>query len=125
MGEKLSSWEALSTRAKPHLADNPQATADQAAFDTLIAEIKLANAEQDGLTAKLRDSVHSRQAMQKEGRRMHNHLISHLRSKLGPDSELLREFGIKPLAGRTRRKSTAGGQPTTPPPSGGPELHKP
>ena len=91
-GETMSHWEALSTAARPHLSDNPQSAANQAAFDAMIAQIKLANAEQEGLTARLRDSIRSRQVMQKEGRRLRNHLASHLRAKLGPDSELLREF---------------------------------
>ncbi|MEA2693021.1 MAG: hypothetical protein QOJ16_2408 [Acidobacteriota bacterium] len=126
MGETMSSWEALSTTAKSHLADNPQAAANQAAFEALIAQIKAANAEQEGLNARLRDSIHSRQEMQKQGRSLRNHLASHLRSKLGPESDLLREFGIPPLGRRVRRKSPAGAPTSTPPPTGGgPESQKP
>lgn len=125
MGEKLSTWEALSTRAKPQLADNPLAAADQAAMDGVIAGIKAANAEQDALTAKLRDSVSGRQKMQKEGQRLHNRLISHLRSKLGPESELLREFGIKPQGSRPRKKPASGGQTPDSQPPGAAEARKP
>jgi len=103
-GETMSQWEALSMAARPHLADNPRSAADQAAFDALIAQIKLANAEQEGLTARLRDSIRGRQALQREGRKLRNHLASHLRAKLGPGSKLLRELGLRPR-GRPVRHS--------------------
>jgi hypothetical protein len=125
-GEKIATWDALSTAAKPHLTDNPQATADQAGFETLIGQIKVLAAEQEALTAQLRDANKSRQAAQKQGHRMRNHLVSHLKSKFGPDSEMLREFGLRPQGRRVRRKSPAGTPTSTPPPTGGgPESQKP
>jgi hypothetical protein len=124
LGETMSSWEALSTTAKSQLADNPRAASDQAAFEALIAEIKVANAEQEGLNAKLRDSIRGRQEMAKQARLLRNHLVSHLQSKLGPESELLREFGLRPKGRRVRRK-TAPGTPTPAPGGSGPEVQKP
>ena len=118
-GETLTVFEALSTTAKSQLADNPQAAADQAAFAEHIANIKAANAEQDSLTAKLRDSIKTRQELMREARILRNHLVAHLQSKFGPDSEMLREFGLRPKG--LRRKSTA----DTPAPVPAPEASAP
>jgi hypothetical protein len=105
-GETLTVWDALSTAAKPHLADNPQAAADQTALEGAIADIKAANAEQESLTARLRDSIKTRQEKAKQARILRNRIVTHLQSKFGPDSERLREFGLRPK-GRVRRKSAA------------------
>jgi hypothetical protein len=69
-GEKISTWEALSTAAKPHLTDNPQAAVDQGGFETLIGQIKILAAEQEALTAQLRDATKSRLAAEKQGVRI-------------------------------------------------------
>ena len=130
-GEKIAKWEAMSTAAKPHLTDNPQAVTDQAAFEAVIGQIKTLAAEQESLTAQVRDATRSRQMAETQALRLRNHLASHLQSKFGPDSEMLREFGLRPKGRRVRRKSLAGvptpaPQPTPPPPTtGGPELQKP
>jgi hypothetical protein len=129
-GEKISTWEALSTAAKPHLTENPQAAADQSAFEAVIGQVKILAAEEESLTAQLRDANKSRQAAENQGKRLRHHLVSHLKSKFGPDNEMLREFGLRPQGRRVRRKSAAGApttdpQPTPPPASGTPESHKP
>jgi hypothetical protein len=106
-GETLTVWDALSTAAKPQLADIPQAAADQAAFEGHIADIKVANAEQESLIAKLRDSYKTRREMAKQARILRNRIVSHLQSKFGPDSERLREFGLRPKGRSVRRKAAA------------------
>jgi hypothetical protein len=106
-GETLTVWDALSTTAKSQLSDNPQAMADQTSFAAAITDIKAANALQDSLTAQLRDSIRNRQTRAREARVLRNRIVAHLQSKFGPDSEMLRQFGLRPTG---RRKST----PATP-----------
>jgi hypothetical protein len=109
-GETLTVWDALSTTAKSELSDIPQAAADQASFEGAIADIKTANALQDSLTAQLRDSIKSRQEKTRQARVLRNRVVAHLQSKFGPDSERMRQFGLRPKGLANRRKSA----PATP-----------
>jgi hypothetical protein len=125
-GETLTVWDTLSTTARPHLSDNPQAAADQTSFETAIADIKEANALQDSLTAQLRDSIKSRQEKTRQARVLRNRLVAHLQSKFGPDNEMLRQFGLRPK-GLIGRRKPAQPVPETVPATGGsvPEVKTP
>jgi hypothetical protein len=112
--ETLASWEALSTTAKAQLADNPQAASDQAALEAIIGQVKAANVDQDALNAKLRDSIRSRKEMTAQGSKLRSRLVAHLQSKFGPDSEMLREFGLRPKSLRRKTASPPTENPTTP-----------
>jgi len=113
-------WDVLNANLKTHLEELPRLTDGQAELEKLINEDLALVAQQSQLTAKARDIVVQRRALAKEGNRLREFLAAGLRHRLGPESQKLVEFGVKPQARKKKKKSpdtNGGGEPPVTPPT--------
>ncbi len=104
LAERLKGWILLRDRMKPILADVPHLQADFAAFETELATLISLDQQQESITARLRDTTKLRGQSDVRVNKLRNRLAPGLQAHLGPDSELLLEFGITPRKRRRRRK---------------------
>ncbi len=102
--EKLVDWQTMFDNLDPKLADMPQFTADHAALGAILTQGRDLEKRQDAARSELRDINQQRKEMIQNGADLRDRLARGLQGVLGPKSERLIEFGVKPLPRVVRRK---------------------
>jgi hypothetical protein len=101
--ENFLRWEGLATNARLHQADIANLESYLTPFEEVLGRIRTSLFEQDVQAAKARDLVKSRKADLVRARDLRKRVTGLIKVHFGTDSEMLREFGMKPET-RGRRK---------------------
>ena len=106
--KKITEWELLNANMKPHLAEMPHLQEIVTAIETLIAEAKGLDSEQEVARGRLQDIVHRRQDVEKRGETLRRRAAAHLKGSFGFASDELVKFGVRPRpTGPRKRKAPA------------------
>ena len=111
----IRSWDLLNENVKPHLADMPQVQPLQGDLQGFLDSARTLANEQEETRSKLRDIIHRRQEVERQGEVVRRRVEAHLRGTYGYTAEQLIKFGIKPRPRVIRRKPP---EPETPPTPG-------
>jgi hypothetical protein len=109
---KVSTWEMISTNAKPHITDMPFLQPVVSDLDGLIAEAKGLDSDQEVARKQLADITHRRQELERNGETLRARISAYLKGSFGYTSDQLIQFGIKPRP--SRKKKVAPPAATTP-----------
>ncbi len=112
--KRTNTWELLSANLKPHLAEMPYLQDIVTALDALAAQAKALDNSQEVARSTFQDTVHKRQALEKEGEMLRRRAESHLKGSLGFTNDDLVKFGIQPRKSGPRPRKP---QPVATPPS--------
>jgi len=112
LAKYIADWDLLLAALKPRLADLPHLNAHSQELESLIAEARSLDQDQQSLRGRLQDTVKRRRAVERRGRDLRSRLAAQLRGTLGFDNDTLLGFGVPPRRAR-RKKATA--EPTPPP----------
>ena len=100
---RFGGWKLLANAVRPLLAQAPELTDQHAQLEALIAEADgLANLQEE-MRAKLRQSTHRRQEVEREGEELRLRMTAALQNRLGFKSDELLTYGIAPRQARVRR----------------------
>jgi regulator of replication initiation timing len=111
---RVRSWDLLNENLKPHLAEMPQVQPLQTELQEHLEEARALDTQQEDLRAQLRDLVHRRQELEKQGEIVRRRVEAHLRGTYGYTAEQLIKFGVKPRPRVIRRrKATPPEKPPT------------
>jgi hypothetical protein len=114
--KKITEWELLNANIKPHLADMPYLQEIVTELDTLIADARGFDSQQEVARGQLQDLVHKRQDAEKRGEILRRRAASHLKGSFGFTSDDLVRFGVRPrkTGPRGPRKSKPAAAPANP-----------
>lgn len=119
MADIIIDWEKLLTNLQLRTAEHPglQAITSQwvPELEQVLAEVRAMGARLDAKAALKQQETKDRKDLLKRGGRIVSRLRSALRAQYGVDSELLVEFGARPIRARTRPQELK-----TPKPGGNP-----
>jgi len=101
--QKVADWQVLVDNVTPHLTDMPQLAADHTALSDVLARVRTLESQQEIQKGLLRDTNQQRKLMATQGGDIEARLRASLRGALGPQSEQLVQFGIKPRPRDVRR----------------------
>ena len=105
LADKLKNWKGLVEAMRPRLADElSHLTQEHALLEAVVKEIEALDRQEDLHTSRLRDSTHKRQELERRGVEAKGRIQAGLQARYGKRSDLLHEFGLKPLATPTRVK---------------------
>ena len=110
---RTRSWELLNESLKPHLEEMTHLQPLVTELQGLLETGRALDQEQEDLRSKLRDLVHRRQQVERQGEAVRRRVEAHLRGTYGYTAEQLIKFGVKPRPRVIRRKK-ASEAPTTP-----------
>ena len=103
---KITNWDLLNTNLKPYLEEMPHLRTIQTELETVIADGRVLDSEQEVARGQLRELTRRRQEVEKRGESLRRRVAAHLRGTFGFTSEQLIKFGVNPRPSRTRvRKS--------------------
>lgn len=105
-GKRINNWQLLNDNVKPHLAEMPQVQPVAAELETVIAEARAIDNEQEIARGRLRELTRMRQDAEKKGENLRRRLASFLRGTFGFTSERLIQFGVNPQPTKTRPRKT-------------------
>jgi hypothetical protein len=113
---RTGQWELLSSNVTPLLGERPYLQEIAAELDSLIAEAKSLDVEQEEARSRLQDVIHRRQSVEKRGESLRRRVAAHLRGIFGFTNEELLKFGVQPR--KTGPRGPRQKQPpvVTPPP---------
>lgn len=112
LGETVAKWKKLASNTRQLLGDaSPQLATDLAMLEEMIAKVEGSMAEQDILSGRATILVKQRGQDVASTRIVRNRVVAHVQARLGPESEQLREFGLKP---RQRKLQARVPQPVEP-----------
>jgi hypothetical protein len=94
--EKIVEGGVLYDSLAARLTDMPQLTGDHTALGVLLAQARDLETQQEAAKSQFRDVNTQRRNMAKQATDLRNRLSFGLRSVLGPDSDKLLAFGVKP-----------------------------
>jgi len=120
--KKITEWELLNANIKPHLPEMPYLQEIVTELESLIAEAKGLDSQQEVARGQLQDLVQKRQEAEKQGESLRRRAASHLKGSFGFNSNELVKFGVRPRKTGTRgpnsksRKKPAGQPPVNPAP---------
>lgn len=100
--EKITNWDLLNTNLKPHLEEMPHLRTIQAELETVIADGRVLDSEQEVARGQLRELTRRRQEVEKRGESLRRRVAAHLRGTFGFTSEQLIKFGVNPRPARPR-----------------------
>ncbi len=122
--KRINDWELLNTNIKPHLPDMPHLQGISTELDALIVQSKALDSQQEVARGQLGDTVHQRQALEKQGESLRRRAGSLLKGTLGFASDDLVKFGIRPrkTGSRGPRKAKPPVTPETPAASAAPKA---
>ncbi|HEV2856757.1 MAG TPA: hypothetical protein VHC97_28475 [Thermoanaerobaculia bacterium] len=100
--KNITNWQLLNDNLKPHLAEMPHAQPLAAELETLIAQAREIDSEQEIARGRLRELTRKRQDAEKQGENLRRRLASFLRGSFGFTSAQLIQFGINPRPVKTR-----------------------
>jgi hypothetical protein len=112
---RVRSWDLLNENLKPHLAEMPHVQLLQTELQGHLDEARALDTQQEDLRAQLRDLVHRRQEVEKQGETVRRRVEAHLRGTYGYTAEQLIKFGVKPRPRVIRRKKAETPTGETPP----------
>jgi len=116
LSTKIRSWDLLNESVKPHLPEMPQVQPLQTELQGHLDEARSLDAEQEEARSKLRDLVHRRKEVERQGEIVRRRVEAHLRGTFGYTAEQLIKFGVKPRPRVIRRKKSPETPPTVAPP---------
>lgn len=100
---RFGGWKLLSNAVRPLLEQAPELAGQHAQLEGLIREAEgLAN-QQEQMRARLRQSTHRRQEVEREGEELRLRMAAALQNRYGFKSDELLTFGIAPRQKRERR----------------------
>lgn len=111
---QLSRWDALNTNLKPRLQELPELGKVQKQLEETLAEGLTLAAQQNQLTAALRDLVVRRNELEQRGTGLRQYVEAALRHELGPKSMKLVEFDVRPRGRRRKPASETTSSSETP-----------
>lgn len=117
LAKYIADWDLLLGALRPRLADLPYLNAQSQELESLLAEARSLDQEQQGLRGRFQDTVKRRREVERRGRDLRNRLAAQLRGALGFDNDTLLGFGVPPRRARRKKAAT---EPT--PPSENPEA---
>jgi len=97
--------ELLNATLKQQLAEMPHLTVESEDLDTLIAEVKAMDKEQETLRGRLGEMIRLRKDAERRGNDLRSRIAAQIRGKLGFANENLAAYGIKARK-RERKKPT-------------------
>lgn len=109
---RVRSWDLLNENLKPHLGEMPHVQPLQTELQGFLDEARALDNEQEDMRARLKDLIHRRQEVEKQGETVRRRVEAHLRGTYGYNAEQLIKFGIKPRPRVIRRKPS---EPEKPP----------
>jgi hypothetical protein len=111
-------WGQLTIATQDNVDILPPHVGDQGEeLGGLLSQARTLNNQQDYHAANLHQTTRDLNDVMALGREVANRLRSGLRSSLGPRSEKLTEFGIRPFRSRTRPPAAPVPPPPPPPPT--------
>jgi hypothetical protein len=120
LADVIVDWEKLLTNLLLRKADLPGLQALTSALvpelEEVLAEVRAMGARLDAKAAVKQQETKDRRALLKRGGRIVSRLRAALKAQYGVDSELLVEFGSKPI----RPRSVPAAEAKTPKPGGNP-----
>ena len=114
--KKITEWELVNANIEPHLAEMPHLQEIVTAIQTLIAEAKGLDAEQEVARGRFQDVIHKRQDVEKRGETLRRRAASHLKGSFGFSSDELVKFGVRPRPTGPRKRKAPAVPPPTPAP---------
>ena len=114
--EKIGNWEILATNLSEDLEEQPSLRELHVAFTGLIGRAKEFESRREAHKGQLRETNAERRKIEREGFELNRRLRALLQGQLGPSSEKLVRYGLKPRPVRSVRRKKPG-TPTTPPPA--------
>lgn len=94
--KKINEWDLLNTNIKPHLPEMPHLQGISTELDSVITQSRQLDTLQEISRGQLDDTVHQRQALEKQGESLRRRAGSLLKGSLGFSSDDLVKFGIRP-----------------------------
>src|SRR5258706_11670575 len=94
--KRTSRWELMSANVAPHLPEMPFLREIVTELDSVVAEARLLDVEQEEARSRLADVIHRRQNLELKGESLRRRLASHLRGIFGFASQELLKFGVEP-----------------------------
>jgi len=94
--KRTSRWEVMSANVAPHLQEMPFLREIVSELDSVIAEAKSLDVEQEEARSRLADVIHRRQQLELKGESLWRRVASHLRGIFGFASQELAKFGVEP-----------------------------
>ncbi len=96
LARRSSRWELLSVNVTPLLPVMPFLQKLVSELDSVIAEAKALDVEQEEARGRLQDIIHRRQSLEARGESVRRRTAAHLRGVFGFTSEELLKFGVQP-----------------------------
>ncbi len=93
---RITNWEMFNSNLKPFLPELPFLQAISSEMETLIAESKTLDSEQEVTRGRLQEIIHRRQDLEKQGEALRNRATAHLKGTYGLYSDALVKFGVRP-----------------------------
>ncbi len=114
LAKYIADWDLLLGALRPRLADLPYLNPHSQELESLLAEARSLDQEQQDLRGRLQDTVKRRREVERRGRDLRTRLAAQLRGALGFDNDTLLGFGVPPRR-PARRKKAATEQPNPTP----------
>jgi hypothetical protein len=111
---RVRSWDLLNDNLRPHLEEMPQVQPLQTELQGFIDQARALDNEQEDARSKLRDLIHRRQEVERQGEIVRRRVEAHLRGTYGYTAEQLIKFGVKPRPRVIRRKPAEAETPPAP-----------
>lgn len=109
--QKIARWQLLENRLGERLAEVPALAEDHAELQRIIAEALALEAKSELHRAGAQEVTVKRGEIAKTGETLRSQIVLALQYRFGPRNKQLMEFGVRPRAGGTRKKTE------TPPPA--------
>jgi hypothetical protein len=93
---RIINWEMFISNLRPFLPELPFLQVISTEMETLIAEAKGLDGEQEVARGRLQEIVHRRQDLEKRGEALRSRAASHLKGTFGFTSDALVKFGVRP-----------------------------
>lgn len=123
----VDDWEGLLTAARNQVEKLPDVGRHISALELVLGQTKAMKAQQDSFTAARQEATQELKKLVAEGRDLAIRLRGAVKAEIGPRSERLVQFNMKPIRKRSRKtKAEEPPEVTTPTaPSAGTQVPKP
>jgi hypothetical protein len=123
----VDDWEGLLTAARNQVEKLPDIGRHISALELVLGQTKAMKAQQDSFTAARQEATQELKKLVAEGRDLAIRLRGAVKAEIGPRSERLVQFNMKPIRKRPRKtKAEKPPEVTTPTaPSAGTQVPKP
>jgi hypothetical protein len=105
LSAKIRSWDLLNESLKPLLTEMPHVERLQIELQGVLDGVRALHNEGEEERSRLRDFVHRRQELERQGEVLRRRVESHLRGTFGDTNEELIKFGMTPRPRVVRRKT--------------------